>query len=70
MGPMSTSSLWRPSGGGTAVGMLLGGFVGFDWRFGTKWHLIPEFSLHVTAAGDVPVSGAVVMLGSALARDF
>jgi hypothetical protein len=24
----------------------------------------------VTAAGDVPVSGAVVMLGSALARDF
>jgi len=70
MGPTTTFSLWRPSGGGTAGGAMLGGFAGFDWRFGTCWHLVPELSLHVTGAGDVPVDGAVLLLGAAFARDF
>jgi len=70
MGPTVALSLLRPSGGGTATGALLGGFFGFDWRFGERWHLVPEVSLHLTAAGDVPVDGAVILLGTALARDF
>jgi hypothetical protein len=70
MGPMTTFSILRPAGGGTASGALIGGFFGLDWRFGTKWHLIPEVSLHVTAAGEVPVSGTVGMIGTALSRDF
>lgn len=70
LGPMTTFSLLRPAGGGTAGGAMIGGFVGIDWRFGTKWHLLPELSLHVTAAGDVPVAGTVGMVGTALSRDF
>jgi hypothetical protein len=70
LGGIATTSLWRPSGGGTAIGELIGGFAGVDWRFGTCWHLVPEVSLHITAAGDVPVDGAVLMFGTALARDF
>lgn len=70
LGPMTTFSLLRPAGGGTAGGALIGAFFGIDWRFGTKWHLVPELSLHVTAAGDVPVSGTVGMIGTALSRDF
>jgi hypothetical protein len=70
MGPMTTFSLLRPAGGGTAGGALFGGFVGFDWKFGEKWHLMPELSLHFTVAGDVPVHGSVGMLGTALMRDF
>lgn len=70
MGPMSTFSLLRPAGGGTAGGAMFGGFVGFDWRFGETWHLIPELSLHVTVAGDVPVDGTVGMLGTGLVHDF
>lgn len=70
LGPMTTFSLLRPAGGGTAGGALVGAFFGIDWRFGTKWHLVPEVSLHVTAAGDVPVSGTVGMIGTALSRDF
>jgi hypothetical protein len=70
MGPTVALSLLRLSGGGTATGALFGGFFGFDWRFGNHWHLVPEVSLHVTAAGDVPVDGAVFLLGSAIARDF
>lgn len=70
VGPTTTWSLWRPAGGGTAGGALIGGFVGFDWRFGRQWHLIPELSLHGTAAGDVPVDGGVLMIGAAFARDL
>jgi hypothetical protein len=70
MGPMTTFSLLRPAGGGTAGGALFGGFVGFDWKLGNKWHLVPELSLHFTVAGDVPVHGSVGMLGTALMRDF
>ncbi len=70
LGPMTTFSLLRPAGGGTAGGALVGAFFGIDWRFGTKWHLVPEVSLHVTAAGDVPVSGTVGMIGTALSREF
>lgn len=70
MGPMTTFSLLRAAGGGSSAGAMIGGFFGIDWRFGTKWHLLPELSLHVTAAGDVPVSGTVGMLGTALSRDF
>ena len=70
IGPMTTFSLLRPAGGGTAGGAMFGAFVGFDWRFCEKWHLIPELSLHVSVAGDVPVHGSVGMIGTGLARDF
>ena len=70
MGPITTFSLLRPAGGGTVGGAMIGGFVGFDWRFGDVWHLTPELSLHVTAAGEVPVKGSVGMLGTAISREF
>ncbi|MBL9013660.1 MAG: hypothetical protein JNL83_05770 [Myxococcales bacterium] len=70
MGPIATFSLLRPAGGGTAGGALIGGFVGFDWRFADVWHLTPELSLHVTAAGEVPVAGSVGMLGVAISREL
>lgn len=70
LGPTSTFSLWKPAGGGTAGGAMFGAFAGFDWRFGERWHLIPELSLHVSIAGDVPVDGSVLLLGAAFARDW
>ena len=70
MGPITTFSLLRPAGGGTAGGAMIGGFVGFDWRFADVWHLTPELSLHVTAAGEVPVHGSVGMIGTAISREF
>jgi hypothetical protein len=70
IGPSVTGSLFVPAGGGHATGLLVGGFVGLDRRLGASWHFIPELSLHRTVAGDVPVQGAVAMLGAALAKDF
>ncbi len=49
---------------------MLGAFGGFDWRFGARWHLIPELTLHRSVAGDVPVDGTVGELGAAFARDW
>jgi len=70
MGPLVTGSLWIPAGGGSAAGAMLGAFGGFDWRFGARWHLIPELTLHRSVAGDVPVDGTVGELGAAFARDW
>jgi hypothetical protein len=42
VGPLVTGSLWLPAGGGSAAGVMLGGFGGLDWRFGERWHLVPE----------------------------
>jgi hypothetical protein len=70
VGPVTTGSLWIPEGGGHGEGVLLGGFGGFDWRFGAKWHLVPEVSLHRTLAGVIPVHGTVAELGAAFTRDF
>jgi hypothetical protein len=70
MGPITTFSLLRPAGGGTAGGAMVGGFFGFDWRFADVWHFTPELSLHVTAAGEVPVAGSVGMLGAAISREL
>ena len=70
IGPIATGSVFVPEGGGGAVGALLGGFVNLDWRFGARWHLVPELSWHWTIAGDVPVDGTVGQLGVAFARDL
>ena len=71
-GPALTGSLFEPAGGGYAAGLLVGAFGNAEWSFGAtgRWHLMPEISLHVTAAGDVPVKGAVAMGGLAFSRDF
>jgi len=72
VGPVVTGSAITFAGGGDATGLLVGGFANAAFSFGAtrRWHLIPELSLHVTATGDVPVDGAVSLLGLALARDF
>ena len=70
VGPTATGSLWIPAGGGYARGVMIGVFGGFDWRFATCWHLIPELSLHRTIAGDYPVDQSAAMFGAAFARDW
>jgi hypothetical protein len=70
LGLATTGSVFVPAGGGHATGVLLGVYGGFAWRFRPKWQWIPELSIHRSIAGDVPVDGSVVELGSALARDF
>jgi hypothetical protein len=72
LGPALTGSLFVPSGGGWSGGVLAGAFGNVEFSLGEnhRWHLTPEVSVHVTVVGDVPVSGAVVMGGLALARDF
>jgi hypothetical protein len=69
-GPLATSSLFLPAGGGRATGVLLGAFANLAWTLGDRWHLVPELSLHRTIAGDVPVDGSVAQLGIGLARDW
>jgi hypothetical protein len=69
-GPTTTTSLFMPAGGGHATGVMLGAFGSIDVRFGRRYHFVPELSLHRTLTGDVPVSGSVGMLGSALVIDL
>lgn len=70
LGALGTGSLFVPAGGGHATGLLLGGVANLDWRFATRWHLVPELSLHRTAMGEVPVDGAVAVAGVAVAWDL
>ena len=72
VGPLLTGSAYWFAGGGSAQGLIGGGFANAQWTFGSarRWHLVPELSLHATLAGDVPVDGFVMMFGTALARDF
>ncbi len=68
VGPIATAGLFVPAGGGHATGLLLGGFASVARTFARCWQVIPELSLHVTAAGEVPVRGTVVQVGAALGR--
>ena len=61
---------FAPWAGGHAEGLLLGGFANAAWRFGGCWQVVPELSLHVTAAGEVPVRGTVAQLGVAIGRGW
>jgi hypothetical protein len=72
VGPVVTGSLMTFGGGGTARGLLAGGFANAQWSFGASraWHLIPELSLHATLGGDVPVDGGVALIGLGIARDL
>jgi hypothetical protein len=68
VGPVATGGLFLPAGGGHATGLLLGGFASAARAFGGCWQVIPELSLHLTAAGEVPVRGSVLQLGAAVGR--
>ena len=70
VGPGATGGGLVPRAGGDAEGLLLGGFANAAWRFGGCWQLVPELSLHVTAAGEVPVRGTVAQLGVAVGRTW
>lgn len=70
VGPVATGGLFVPAGGGHATGLVLGGFASAARTFGGCWQVIPEVSLHVTAAGEVPVRGSVVQLGAAVGRGW
>lgn len=68
VGPVATAGVFVPAGGGHATGLLLGGFASAARTFGRCWMVIPELSLHVTAAGEVPVKGSILQLGAAVGR--
>ncbi|MBK7074484.1 MAG: hypothetical protein IPH44_19525 [Myxococcales bacterium] len=70
VGPVVTGGVFAPRAGGHAEGLLLGGFANAAWRFGGCWQVVPELSLHVTAAGEVPVRGTVAQLGVAIGRGW
>lgn len=70
VGPVVTGGVFVPRAGGHAEGLLLGGFANAARRFGGCWQVVPELSLHVTAAGEVPVRGTVAQLGVALGRSW
>jgi hypothetical protein len=72
VGPTITASLIDFAESSAATGLLVGGFANVEWSFGASrcWHLVPELSIHATAAGDVPVDGGLILLGVAFARDF
>jgi len=69
-GLATTGSLFVPAGGGDATGVLLGAYGSLDWRMTSRWHLVPELSLHRSLQGDVPVDGNVAQLGVAVLRDL
>ena len=71
-GPVLTASAITFAGGGSASGILVGGFANAAWSFGAtrRWQLIPELSLHGSVFGDVPVDGFVSLFGLAVARDL
>lgn len=68
VGPVVTAGLFVPAGGGHATGLLIGGLASAERRFAGAWQVAPELSLHLTAAGDVPVDGAVLVVGAAVGR--
>lgn len=68
VGPVVTAGVFIPAGGGWAQGLLVGAVGGVERRFAGAWMVAPELSLHVTAAGEVPVRGTVVQLGAAVGR--
>jgi hypothetical protein len=68
LGPVVTGGVFLPAGGGRAAGLLAGGFASAAHAFAGCWQVIPELSFHVTAAGEVPVRGAVVQAGAAIGR--
>ena len=68
MGPVVTAGLFVPAGGGHATGILIGGVASAERRFAGAWQVVPELSVHTTAAGDVPVDGAVLVVGAAVGR--
>ncbi|MBK9036993.1 MAG: hypothetical protein IPL61_38040 [Myxococcales bacterium] len=68
VGPIATGGVFVPAGGGWSQGLLVGGFASAARTFAGAWTVVPELSLHVTAAGDVPVRGAVAQLGVAVGR--
>ncbi|HVV87453.1 MAG TPA: hypothetical protein VHE35_30635 [Kofleriaceae bacterium] len=70
LGPVVTGSVFVPAGGGHATGLLVGGFASAARTFARCWQVIPELSVHVSAAGEVPVRGTVVQLGAAVGRRF
>jgi hypothetical protein len=71
-GPVLSSSAFIPAGAGSSTGSSMGAFVNAQWSWGPTlaWHVIPEVTAHKTLAGDVPVRGALVFAGLAIARDF
>lgn len=70
VGPSLTLAHYQFDGGGDARGALLGVVGNVERRLGASWRLVPELGLHATVAGEVPVDGAVVHLGVAIARDL
>jgi len=70
IGPSLTVSRYWFDGGGDARGALLGVIGNAEYRFRTRWRVVPELGMHATLVGEVPVDGAVLHLGVAIARDL
>lgn len=68
VGPIATGGVFVPAGGGWSQGLLVGGFTSTAATFAGAWTVVPELSVHLTAAGDVPVRGSIVQLGVAVGR--
>lgn len=65
-GPMLGYGVYWPETGGSAQGGWLGGFVHGEWRFSERWRLTPELGVYRVVAGEVPVRGGAIHLGTAL----
>lgn len=69
-GPAPMYGYYYPATGGSAQGLMIGGFGNVDVRLSQSWRLLPEMSLHRTAWGDVPISGWVGQFGVGVLWDL
>jgi hypothetical protein len=69
-GPRATYGYYLPATGGEAHGMFVGAFGNLSIRLHKRWTLLPELGIHRSVAGEVPVRGWMLSLGSGIAVDM
>ncbi len=70
LGPRLMWGLYVPEGGGTAQGTMLGAFANLEYALSEAWAIVPEFSIHRTLHGEVPLDGFILSLGAGLLWRF
>lgn len=70
LGPRMTYGYYFPSTGGDAHGWFVGGFGNVAWKMSERWSLLPEVGVHRSVAGEVPIRGWVMNLGTGVLWDL
>lgn len=70
LGPRATYGYYLPATGGSSHGLYFGAFCNLSMRLNERWTLLPELGVHRSVAGDVPVRGWMLHVGSGIAVDL